>query len=166
MSDDAVPALGVGVEHREIELLFLGVEIDEQVVDFVEHFLRTRVGAVDLVDDQNRRQLGFQRLAQHVARLRQRAFAGIDQQHDAIHHLQRAFDFAAEVAVAGRVHDVDLHVVVKDGGVLGQDGDAALALQFVRVHDALDDGARWSERCRSAAAWRPPAWSCRGRRGR
>ncbi len=130
--------LGVRVEDREIELLFFGVEIDEQIVNLVQHFLRTGVGAVNLVDDQNRRQMGFERLAQHVARLRQRAFAGIDQQHDAIHHLERAFHFAAKVAVAGRVHDVDLYVVIEDGGVLGQNGDAALALQVVGVHDALD----------------------------
>ena len=103
--------LGVGVEHGKVELVFAGVEIDEQVVDLVQHFLRARVGAVDLVDDQDRRQLGFQRLAQHVARLRQRAFAGVHQQHHAVHHLQRALHFAAEIAVAGRVDDVDLDVV-------------------------------------------------------
>ena len=119
-------------------MLFLGVEVNEQVVDLVQHFLRTRIGAVNLVDHQNRRQVGFERLAQHVARLRQRAFAGVHQQHDAVHHLEGAFHFAAEVAVAGRVHDVDLYVVIEDGGVLGQNGDAALALQVVGVHDPLD----------------------------
>ena len=36
-----------------------------------------------------------------------------------------------------RVHDVDLGVAVLDGGVLGQNGDAALPLQVVGVHDAL-----------------------------
>ena len=82
--------------------------------------------------------MGFQRLAQHVAGLRQRAFAGVDQQHDAVHHLERAFHFAAKVAVAGRVDDVDLDVVIEDGGVLGQNRDAALALQIVGVHDAFD----------------------------
>ncbi len=130
--------LGVGVEHREIDLLFLGVQIDKQVVDFVQHFLRARVGAINLVDDHDGRQMCFQRFAQHVARLGQRAFAGIDQQHDAVDHLQRALDLAAEVAVAGRVHDVDFHVVIENGGVLGQDGDAALPLQFVRVHHPFD----------------------------
>ena len=104
--------LGVGVEHRKIELLFVGVEVDEQVVDLVQHFLRTRVRTVDLVDHHDRRQLRFERLAQHVARLRQRAFAGVDQQHHAVHHLQRALDFAAEIAVAGRIDDVDLDVVI------------------------------------------------------
>ncbi len=143
------PQLGVGVEHGKVELVFGRVEVDEQVVDLVQHFLRARVGTVDLVDDQDRRQLGFQRLAQHVARLRQRAFAGVHQQHHAVHHLERALDFAAEVAVAGRVDDVDLDFgsvarawrrMVEDGGVLGQDGDAALALQLVGVHHALDVG--------------------------
>ena len=40
-----MPALGVGVEHRKIELVLGGVEIDEQIVDFVEHFLDARVRA-------------------------------------------------------------------------------------------------------------------------
>ena len=33
----------VGVEHRELDLLLGGVEVDEQVVDLVQHFLRARV---------------------------------------------------------------------------------------------------------------------------
>ena len=36
------------------------------------------------------------------------------------------------------VHDdIDLDVLVHDAGVLGADGDAALALQVHRIHDAL-----------------------------
>ena len=130
--------LGVGVEHGKVELVFAGVEIDEEVVDLVEHFLRAGVGPVDLVDHQDRRQLGLERLAEHVARLRQRPFAGVHQQHHAVHHLERALHLAAEVAVARGVDNVDLDVVVEDGGVLGQNGDAALALQVVGVHHALD----------------------------
>ena len=131
-------SLGVGVEDGEIELVLLGVEIDEEVVDLVQNFLRARVGAVNLIDDNDRRKLGFESLAQNIAGLRQRAFAGVDQQHDAVDHFEGAFDFAAEVAVAGGVDDVDLHVVIEDGGVFGQDGDAAFALKLVRVHDAID----------------------------
>ena len=41
--------------------------------------------------------------------------------------------------MAGRVHDVDQGLAVVDGGVLGQDGDAALALELVAVHGALGD---------------------------
>ncbi len=134
-----MPSLRVGVDHREIELIFGRVEIDEQIVDFVEHFLDARVGAVDLVDDDDRRQARFERLHQHVAGLRQRAFAGVDQQHDAVDDFERALDFAAEIAVAGRVDDVDLDVVITHAGGFGENGDAALALQVVRVHDAFGD---------------------------
>ena len=136
-----------GVEHRELDLLFGRVEIDEQVVDLVQHFLRSRVGAIDLVDDHDRRQAALEGLAQHEAGLRQRALRRVDQQDDAIGHRQHALDFPAEVGVAGRVHDVDQGVAVMDGGVLGQDGDAALALELVAVHGAFGDalvGAKYS----------------------
>ena len=39
--------------------------------------------------------------------------------------------------MAGRVHDVDQRVAVVHRGVLGEDGDAALALELVAVHGAL-----------------------------
>jgi hypothetical protein len=42
--------------------------------------------------------------------------------------------------VAGRIHDIDLCAGIKHGRVLGKDGDAALAFQIVRVHDALGHG--------------------------
>ena len=77
-------------------------------------------------------------MLRHVAGLRQRAFAGVDQQHHAVDNLEGALDLAAEIAVAGRVDDVDLHAVVTHAGDLGEDGDAALALQVVGIHDAVD----------------------------
>jgi len=80
----------------------------------------------------------FQRLREHVARLRQRTFAGVYQQHDAVDNFERALYFAAEIAVAGSVDNVDLDAVITDAGDLGEDGDAALAFQVVGVHDAVD----------------------------
>jgi hypothetical protein len=41
--------------------------------------------------------------------------------------------------VAGRIHDVDARAAIEERRILGQDGDASLALEFVRVHDALGD---------------------------
>src|ERR1039458_314683 len=127
----------VGVEHGELKLRLFGIQVDEQVVDLVEHFLGARIGTVDLVDDDDGLQVGFQGLGKHVAGLGKRAFAGVDQQHDAIDHFQRALHLSAKIAVAGSVHDIDLEVVVKHGGVFGEDGDAALAFQIVGVHDAV-----------------------------
>jgi len=58
---------------------------------------------------------------------------------EAVHHRQPALDLAAEVGVAGRVDDVQLHVADADGRVLGQDRDPLLTLEVHRVHDALVD---------------------------
>src|SRR5207244_5939588 len=112
----------------------------------VQYFLGTCVRAVDFVDDQNRRQPCFKGLTEHIASLRERAFAGIDQQHYSIDHLQRALDFAAKVAVAGSVDNIYLYAFVKDCGVLRQNSDATLALELVRVHYAFDEILIGSER--------------------
>ena len=82
----------------------------------------------------------FKRFPQHVARLRQRAFTRVHQQHHAIHHFERALHLSAEVGVPRRIHNVDLDVVIKNGRVLGQNRDPALAFQLVRVHDAFCHG--------------------------
>ncbi len=80
--------------------------------------------------------LQVQRLLEHELRAGQRPLGGVDEQQHAIDHRQGALDLAAEVGVAGRVDDVDLGALVEDRRVLGEDRDAALALQVVRVHDA------------------------------
>ena len=56
-----------------------------------------------------------------------------------IDHVQDALDLAAEIGVAGRVDDVDARILPDDRGRLGQDGDAALLLEVVGIHHALDD---------------------------
>src|SRR6185295_17087699 len=47
-------------------------------------------------------------------------------------------DLAPKITVARSVDDVDLHSFIENSGVLGQDGNAALTLQFVGVHHALN----------------------------
>ena len=105
-------------------------------------------------------------LRKHEPRLRQRAFARVDEQQHAVDHREPALDLAAEVGVAGRVDDVERHVAVPHRGVLGEDRDALLALEVVRVHDALGDVLVGAERSRLPQQARRRAWSCRGRRGR
>ena len=50
-----------------------------------------------------------------------------------------ALPISAEVGVPRRVDDIDPDTLVGHGGVLGQDGDAALPLQGIGVHDQLAD---------------------------
>ena len=87
-----------------------------------------------------------ERLGEHEPGLGQRAFRGVDEQDDAVHQAQRALHLAAEVRVARGVDDVDLVRPRSDGRVLGEDGDALLALEIVGVHHALGDGFVRAER--------------------
>ena len=129
----------IAVHDGELDLLLVRVEVQEQLVDLVHHLLGTRVGAVDLVDHEHDRQAPFERLAQHEASLRQRAFARVHEQEDAVDHRERPLDLSAEVSVPRCVHDVELHASVTYRGVLRQDRDPLLALEIHRVHDALID---------------------------
>jgi hypothetical protein len=131
--------LGVAIQDGKIELVLGGVEVDEQAVDFVEDGGRTRVAAVDFVEHDDGRKAGGQSLLEDVTRLRERAFARVHEEEHAVHHAQGAFHFAAEVAVAGRVHDIDFCFPEKESGIFRQDGDAALALEVVRVHYPVHD---------------------------
>ena len=62
-----------------------------------------------------------------------------DEQQRPVGHLERALDLAAEVGVAGGVDDVDRHAPVANAALLGEDGDAPLTLEVVRVHHALGE---------------------------
>ena len=63
----------------------------------------------------------------------------IDQQQHAVDHRQHAFDFPAEVGMAGGVDDVDMRAFVSHRAVLGENCDAALFLEIVGIHHALFD---------------------------
>ena len=128
----------VGIDDRKIELVFVGIQIDEEIVDLIEHFLYAGIRAIDFIDHHNRLQLRFQRFHQNVTRLWQRAFARVHKQHDAVDNLEGALHFSAEITVAGCVDDVNLHVAISDAGGFGKNGNAALTLQVVRIHHAFD----------------------------
>ena len=89
-------------------------------------------------------------LAQHEARLRHHALDGAGQQQHRVDHAEHALHLAAEIGVAGRVDHVDVDALVVEGGVLGVDRDAALALEVFRVHHAL--GGRVLRRQRAGLA--------------
>ena len=95
------------------------------------------VRTVGLVDDDDGPEAELQGFFEHEACLRQRALRRVDEQKDAIDHPQDAFHFAAEVRVAGRVDDIDLDALPDERHVLGDDGDAPLALEIARIEDAI-----------------------------
>ena len=143
-----VAFLGAGVNEREIELLIGGVEGNEQVENRVQHLLRVGVLAVDLIDDDDGFGAGFQGLAEDEACLRLRSVGRVHHEQHAVDHAHGALDFAAEVGVAGGVHDVDMIILVLERSVLGADGDALFAFEIHRIHDAflVGDGLIGAER--------------------
>ncbi len=140
--------LGGTVEDREIELLLGGVERGEQVEHRIGDFGGAGVGAVDLVDDDDGLQPHLEGLGDHEFGLRQRPLGGVDQHQRAVHHVEDALDLAAEIGVAGGIDDVDPGVLPNQRSRLGEDGDAALALEVVRIHRALDDALILAKRAR------------------
>ena len=134
---DAVPA--GRVEDRQIELVLMGVEVDQQCQDLVHHLRRPRVGPVDLVDDEDQVEAELERLAEHEAGLRQRSLGRIHQHDGAVHHRKRPLHLAAEIGVPRCVDDVDLDAAPAHRAVLGGDGDAAFPLQVHAIHHAFGD---------------------------
>ena len=131
--------LGRAEEDGEVELFLGGVERREQVEHLVGDFVRPGVGAVHLVDDHDGLEPHLERLGHHELGLRQWPFGGIYQHQGAVHHVEDALDLAAEVGVAGRIDDIYPGVAPQQRGGLGEDGDAALALQVVGIERALGD---------------------------
>ena len=128
---------GGAEQHGAVQLLGGGVQIQQQLQHLVHYLVDALIRPVDLVDDHDHAVPQLQRAAEDKAGLGHRPLGGVHQQDDAVDHLQDTLHLAAEVGVARGIHDVDLGVAVLDGGVLGQNGDAALTLQVVGVHDAL-----------------------------
>ena len=126
-----------GVDDREVELRVAGAELVEQVEGLVDDPRRAAPGPVDLVDHHDGLQTLGERLARDEACLRHRSLDRIDQQQHAVHHGQHPLDFPAEVGVPGGIDDVDARAAILDGAVLGEDGNATLALDVVGIHDAL-----------------------------
>ncbi len=134
-----IAQLGAGENVGEIGQNVVGPELQEQFEHFVNDFMQAGVGPVDLVDDHDGPQPALERLREDKSRLRHGPFGGIDQHQAAIGHAEHTLDLAAEIGVAGRVDDVDLHPFVGNGDILGEDRDAAFAFQIVGVEDLLAD---------------------------
>ena len=141
-----VAVQGRGVDHREIELFVGRAETVEQIERLVQHPVRARARAVDLVDHHDRLEAHLERLLGDEARLRHRAVHRIDQQQHRIDHRQHALDFAAEVGMSGRVDDIDAVVAPGDRRVLGQNRDAAFLFLVVGIHHALGEHGAFAER--------------------
>ena len=128
---------GRAEDRRRLELFVRRIQVEQQLEHLIDDLMHTCVGPVDLVDDDDDLVPQLQRLLQHKPCLRHRAFGCVDQQQNAVDHFQDALHLAGKVGVARRVDDVDLVILVVNRRILGENGDAALALEIAGVHHAL-----------------------------
>ncbi len=95
--------------------------------------VRIGAGPVDLVDEDQGRDVEPLQGAEEQRRLRLDALDRRDDEDRAIEHAEDALDLGDEVGVAGRVDEVDREVADEERGDRGPDGDAAFALEVERV---------------------------------
>ncbi len=119
----------------------------------LDHPIRVGAGPVDLVDEDQGRDVEPAKGAEEERRL---GLDTLDRRHDedrAVEHAEDAFDLGDEVRVTGRVDEVDGEIAHEERGDGGSNGDAAFALEVERVGlggagvDAADilDGAGGEE---------------------
>ena len=126
---------GDGVVNRIVELRLVGGELKEQIRDFVFHFFDAGGRFVDFIDDDDGFELEVERFLEDEFSLWHWTLLCVNNEEDAVCHIERAFNFAGEVGVTWSVDDVDFIAVVKDRGLLRRDGDAAFVFLVARVHN-------------------------------
>src|SRR5918992_263697 len=110
--------LGVRVDDGELDLRLVGVEVEEQLVDLVDHVADPCVRPVDLVHHEHHREPRLERLAEHEARLRQRPHGGVlGEDRDAALALlvHRVEDPVGQLLVRGEHAGLAQHGVDKGG---------------------------------------------------
>ena len=124
-----------GIQDRKIEVSIGRCQFQEKVLSPFEYLVDACVATVNFIDHHDGLQVKFQRLLQHKARLWHRPLHGIDEQDAAISHVEYALDLTAKISVSGSINNIDFNTAIDNGRIFSQDGDSALTLLVVRIHD-------------------------------
>src|SRR6056297_2579949 len=89
------------IKNREIQLLVSSIECHKKIEYLIQHIIRTRIFAVNLINHHNWLISQLQGLPQYKLGLGQRPFGCIDKNNNAVNHLKDTLNFSAEVSVAG-----------------------------------------------------------------
>ena len=127
------------IKHWKIKLFIACAKTGEQVKNFIQSPIRLGVGLIDLVQNHHWLEAQRQGFRGHEFCLRHRAFGSIDQQNHAIDHRENPLNFAAEVRVTRRIHDIDTRAFILDGGTFREDRYTPLSLQVVGIHRSFSN---------------------------
>ena len=136
----AQPLQRRGVDDREVELLVGGAELVEQVEGLVDDPVRARAGAVDLVDHDDRlagRAAAPCSVTKRVCGIGPSTASTSSSTPSTM--LSTRSTSPPKSAWPGVSTMLMWRAAVVDRAVLGEDGDAALALDVVGVHHPLGD---------------------------
>ena len=111
------------------------VQIHEEFQYFVNHFGRSGLRTVNFIDTDDDRELHLESLAEDEFGLGHNAFEGVYNENGTVYHFQNPFHFSAEIRMPGGIDNIDLGILIRNGGILGQDGDAAFPLNIIGIHD-------------------------------
>ena len=124
-------------EHRGIELLVGCIKLEKKLKNLVTDLVKTGIGTVDLVYDNDYSVIHRKCLFKHEASLRHRPLCRVNEKDNAVYHFEYALYLAAEIGVTGSIYDVDFNVLIIYCGVLCKNCYTALAFKIVRVHYAV-----------------------------
>ena len=124
-------------EHGGIQLLVSSIKLQKQLEHLVAYLVKSSIGTVDLVYNDDDSVVHRKRLLQNEAGLGHGSLCRINEKDDSVNHLEYSLNLTTEVGVTGSVYYVDLNVLVVNGRVLCKYGNSALALQIVGVHYAV-----------------------------
>ena len=110
---DRIAFFGGGVKYREIEGFVGCFEFDEQIENLIDYPIAAGRRFVDLVDNDDHRQIVGLRLFKNKVGLRHRAFLGIYQKQSPVGHPQHSFHLTTKISMARCIDDVDMHISVE-----------------------------------------------------
>ena len=125
------------VFHGKFKLLIGGAQVHHQIKGIIHNLFRTGSVAVNLVDHHHDGKARIDGMSKHKARLRHRAFSGINKQKSTVCHLEHSLHLATKISVARRINDVDLGSLIFNGNVFCQNGNSALTLLIVGVQNTF-----------------------------
>ncbi len=126
-----------GVYEVKVVEVFFAAHFKNQLHGFVDHFGGSGIGAIHFIDNDNWFEACFERFTKHESSLGHWAFGGVDQQQCTVGHFQDAFDFTAKISVSGRVNDVNFDTFVRQGNILGENGNSAFFFDVSRIENSL-----------------------------
>jgi hypothetical protein len=136
------PAGAAGsVDDGVLELLVVGIEVDEHIKDLVLDLTDTGRRTINLVDDDDGAETLLESLAEDELGLGHGTIGSVNDEADTIDHGHDTLDLTTEISVTGGIDNVDVIVlvgflvVVDDRSTLGENGDTTLTLKGVGVHE-------------------------------